>query len=110
MVTGSTGYVGGVLVKQLLEAGLTIHCPVRSPDNEAKIGHLKALPGGLERLKFFHGDLMDEGSYLESMKGCAVVFHVASPFSLHCPPGKEDEMLFTPAKRGTLNVLESASD
>lgn len=109
MVTGSTGYVGGVLVKQLLEAGLTIHCPVRDPSNESKVQHLKDLPGG-DNLKFFKADLLDKGSYLESMKGCSVVFHVASPFFMNVPPGKEEEMLLDPAVKGTLNVLESATE
>jgi len=109
MVTGSTGYVGGVLVKQLLEAGLTVHCPVRDPTNESKIEHLKALSGG-ENLKFFKADLLDQGSYLESMKGCSVVFHVASPFIMNVSSEKAQELLLTPAVKGTLNVLESAND
>jgi dihydroflavonol-4-reductase len=37
------------------------------------------LPG---TIKFFKGDLLDEGSYEEGMKGCGVVFHTASPFVL----------------------------
>ena len=109
MVTGSTGYVGGVLVQQLLETGLTIHCPVRDSTNESKIQHLKDLKGG-ENLKFFDADLLDQGSYLDSMKGCSVVFHVASPFIISVPKGKEQEMLLDPAIKGTLNVLESARD
>lgn len=106
-VTGATGYVGGVLVQQLLEAGLTVHCPVRNPSNEAKIQHLKNLPNG-SNIKFFKADLLDQGSYLESIKECFVVFHVASPFFMNVPPGKEKEMLLEPAVKGTLNVLESA--
>lgn len=109
MVTGSTGYVGGVLVQQLLEAGLKVHCPVRDPTNESKIKHLKDLQGGNDNLKFFKADLLDQGSYLESMQGCSVVFHVASPFFMECPPGKEQELLIDPAVKGTLNVLESAN-
>lgn len=109
MVTGATGYVGGVLVQQLLEAGLTIHCPVRDPTNEKKIEHLKNLKGG-ENLKFFKADLLDEGSYAKSMEGCSVVFHVASPFNTSVPPGKEQEMLIDPAVKGTLNVLKSAKE
>jgi dihydroflavonol-4-reductase len=109
VVTGSTGYVGGVLVQQLLEAGLTVHCPVRDPTNESKIRHLKDLEGG-DRLKFFEANLLEKGSYLESMKGCSVVFHVASPFVVKVPRGKEQELVLDPAINGTLNVLESAGD
>jgi len=113
MVTGSTGYVGGVLVKQLLEEGLTVHCPVRDPTKESSLRCLRDLLPGSEssdRLRFFKADLMEEGSYLESMKGCSVVFHVASPFSFTVPPGKEKEVFFDPAVEGTLNVLRSARD
>jgi len=110
MVTGSTGYVGGVLVKQLLEAGLTVHCPVRDPTKESKIQHLKDLVGGSEKLKFFKADLLTKGSYLESMKGCSVVFHLASPFITQVPKGKVQEVLLDPAIKGALNVLESAND
>ncbi len=109
MVTGATGYVGGVLVQQLLEAGLTVHCPVRDPTNKSKIKHLQDLNGG-DKLKFFKADLLEERSYVESIKGCSVVFHVASPFIFDVPSGKEQEMLLDPAIKGTLNVLESATD
>jgi len=62
-----------------------------------------------DNLKFFKADLLDQGSYLESMKGCSVVFHIASPFVMTVPPGKEQELLIDPAVKGTLNVLESAA-
>lgn len=109
MVTGATGYVGGVLVEQLLAAGLTVHCPVRDPANEAKVRHLRDLRGG-ERLKFFRADLLEQGSYLDSMKGCSVCFHLASPFVMDVPKGQEQAVLLDPAIKGALNVLESASD
>ncbi|MGD8920956.1 MAG: NmrA family NAD(P)-binding protein, partial [Gammaproteobacteria bacterium] len=37
MVTGATGYVAGWLVKRLLEEGLTVHAPVRDPENAGKL-------------------------------------------------------------------------
>uniref|UniRef100_A0A7S0GJ94 NAD-dependent epimerase/dehydratase domain-containing protein n=1 Tax=Proboscia inermis TaxID=420281 RepID=A0A7S0GJ94_9STRA len=108
MVTGSTGYVGGVLVKQLLKAGLTVHCPVRDPTKESKLQHLKDLDGS-EKLKFFKADLLTKGSYLESMKGCSVVFHLAAPFITVVPKDKVQEVLLDPSIKGALNVLESAN-
>jgi len=107
MITGATGFIGGVLCVELLKAGLTVHCAVRSPDNEAKIKHLvdaEATTKG--KLKFFKADLLDKGSYAESMKGCSVVFHTASPFSMHVKDAKKD--LLEPALEGTRNVLTSA--
>ena len=41
------------------------------------------------------------------MKGCELVFHTASPFTLSVDNPKLD--LVDPAKKGTRNVLESAN-
>jgi nucleoside-diphosphate-sugar epimerase len=93
-----------------LEAGLTVHCAVRSPDNAEKVQHLvDAAKGTKGELKFFKSDLLDEGSYEEAMKGCSVVFHTASPFIVTADPARVDEQLFDPAIKGTRNVLTSVS-
>lgn len=58
MVTGATGYVAGLLVKKLLEEGLTVHAPVRDPDNADKLKYLNAIvestPGSIV---YFAADL-----------------------------------------------------
>lgn len=108
LVTGATGYVAGWLVKNLLDAGLTVHAAVRDPDNADKVAHLKELadsaPGTLQ---LFKADLLDEGSYTEAMAGCSVVFHTASPFILSFDDAQKD--LIDPARKGTLNVLDSVN-
>jgi len=110
MLTGATGYVAGPIVKALLDEGLTVHCPVRDPTNEAKVKHLvDAAAASSGSIKFFKADLLDEGSYLESMKGCSVVFHTASPFVLSVDRKDVQEKLFDPAVKGTQNVLDSVS-
>ena len=43
MVTGATGYVAGWVVKRLLEEGLTVHAPVRDPDNPEKLKYLNEI-------------------------------------------------------------------
>eukprot|EP00980_Cylindrotheca_fusiformis_P012467 scaffold3058_cov110-Cylindrotheca_fusiformis.AAC.2 len=104
------GYVAGPLVKALLEAGLTVHCAVRSPENEEKVKHLvDAAKGTKGKVKFFKADLLEEGSYREAMTGCCVVFHTASPLVLNLDPAKVDEQLLDPAVKGTQNVLRSAA-
>jgi dihydroflavonol-4-reductase len=108
MVTGATGYVAGWIVKSLLDAGLTVHAPVRDPAKTEKIAHLTALaeaaPG---EIRFFKADLLDPGSYAEAIQGCSVVFHTASPFIVNVKDAQRD--LIDPAVKGTRNVLEEAN-
>jgi nucleoside-diphosphate-sugar epimerase len=108
MVTGATGYVAGWLVKKLLDEGFKVHAPVRNPDNEKKIAHLKnAASNAGSEIKFFKADLLEKGSYDEAVKGCELVFHTASPFINKVnDPQKE---LIDPALEGTRNVLNAAS-
>lgn len=109
-LTGSTGYVAGVICKQLLEAGLTVHCPVRDPSNGERLKYLTDIADATSgSIKFFKADLLDEGSYLESMQGCSIVLHTASPFIMSVPKGKEKELLLDPAVKGTQSVLNSAA-
>ena len=105
MVTGATGYVAGELIKQLLEAGVTVHAAVRDPENTAKVGHLTAMGGDL---KLFKADLLEAGSYAEAMAGCATVFHTASPFTTNIKDPQRD--MVDPALKGTENVLASAGE
>ncbi len=105
MITGATGYVAGWIVKRLLEEGLTVHAPIRDPDDARKRQHLdelaEAAPG---EIRYFRADLLESGSYAEAMAGCSVVFHTASPFVIGVKdPQKE---LVDPALLGTRNVLE----
>ncbi|MCW8842214.1 MAG: NAD-dependent epimerase/dehydratase family protein, partial [Rhodobacteraceae bacterium] len=108
MVTGATGYVAGWIVKALLDAGLTVHAPVRDPAKTEKTAHLTALaeaaPGDI---RFFKADLLDPGSYGEAMQGCSVVFHTASPFTINVQDPQRD--LIDPAVKGTRNVLEDVN-
>jgi len=108
MVTGATGYVAGVLVRKLLEAGLTVHAPVRDPDNADKLKYLNDVAANAPgTLRYYKADLLNKGSYAEAMEGCELVFHTASPFFNSVEdPQKE---LVTPALEGTRNVLETAN-
>ncbi len=108
LVTGATGYVAGWVVKRLLEAGATVHAPVRDPDNAAKVGHLIELANASAgEIKLFKADLLTDGSYDDAMRGCGVVFHTASPFTVNVKDAQKE--LIDPAKLGTRNVLEAAN-
>ena len=108
MVTDATGYVAGELVRKLLTAGLTVHAPVRSPNDSEKLKYLNQIAKNKSgSVRYFKADLLEEGSYLESMQGCQIVFHTASPFTSDFEdPQKE---LVDPAFKGTRNVLESVN-
>lgn len=109
LVTGANGYIASWLVKRLLDEGITVHAAVRDPDNEIKIGHLRALgENSAGRLKFFKTDLLMGGSYKAAMEGCELVYHTASPYTLVVENPQKD--LVEPAVQGTENVLNTATD
>lgn len=108
LVTGATGYVAGWLVKELLDAGITVHAAVRDPDRKDKVAHLQEIAAGSPgTLRFFRADLLEEGSYAEAMAGCAIVFHTASPFTTSVKDPQRE--LIEPAVKGTRSVLETAA-
>ena len=109
LVTGANGYVASWLVKKLLEEGITVHAAVRNPDDKKKIEHLKEIASHAKgTIQFFKADLLTPDSYKEAMQGCELVYHTASPFTLHVEnPQKE---LIEPALKGTENVLNTAKD
>lgn len=108
LVTGGTGYMASWIVKLLLEEGIDVNTTVRDPLDAQKVEHLvgvaKASAG---KLKLFKGDLLDFGSFDESMQGCELVMHTASPFFITRAKNPEEELI-RPAKEGTRNVLETA--
>lgn len=109
MVSGANGYVASWLVKKLLEEGITVHAVVRDPDNDNKIHHLKTLASESKgEIKFFKGDLLSPGSYSEAMKGCELVYHTASPFTIDVKDPQRE--LIEPAVKGTENVLNSVNE
>lgn len=108
MLTGATGYVAGWIAKKLLDEGLTVHAPIRSPENKEKTKYLDQLaansPG---TINYFKADLLNPGSYDEAAKGCELIIHTASPFTTNTKDPQKD--LIDPALKGTENVLNSAN-
>ena len=109
LVTGATGYVAGWIVERLLARGATVHAAVRDPENRDKLRPLDRLaevsPGAI---RYFASDLLRPGSYAEAMRGCRVVIHTASPFTIAVEDPQRD--LVDPARLGTRNVLEQANE
>lgn len=94
-VTGTTGFVGGVLARRLRETRHEVHASVRNLD---KAKELQAIG-----VKLFKGDVTNKESMREAMTGVDGVFHCAGWYKLvERVKGKAEEVNV----QGTRNVLE----
>jgi uncharacterized protein YbjT (DUF2867 family) len=69
LVTGATGYIGGRLVPELLEAGRTVRCLVRSP---AKLDGR----AWSDRVEIVPGDVTDADSVRQAMQGMDAAYYL----------------------------------
>ncbi len=96
-VTGGTGFIGGAVVRHLLEAGHEVRALVR-PGADTR--QLDDLPVGRVA-----GDLSDGQALRRGMTGCEWVFHVAALYSYW---GHRWEDFYEANIEGTRRVLEAA--
>ncbi|MFB9734290.1 SDR family oxidoreductase [Streptomyces thermocoprophilus] len=69
LVTGATGYIGGRLVPELLDAGHRVRCLARSP------GRLRDHPWA-DRVQVVQGDVTDAASVADAMRGVDVAYYL----------------------------------
>ncbi|MFJ3551971.1 SDR family oxidoreductase [Streptomyces sp. NPDC090114] len=69
LVTGATGYIGGRLVPELLDAGYRVRCPARSPDR------LRDHPWA-GRAEVVRGDVTDPASVAAALEGVDVAYYL----------------------------------
>lgn len=98
-VTGGTGFIGGAVVRRLLEAGHDVRALVRSGSDTRQ---LDGLP--VERVE---GDLANAESLRRGIAGCDWVFHVAALYSYW---GHRWEDFYQANVEGTRRVLGITRD
>ncbi|XP_010113150.2 cinnamoyl-CoA reductase 1, partial [Morus notabilis] len=108
-VTGASGCIGSWVVRLLLDRGYSINATVKDLKDESETKHLEALEGAEGRLRLFQIDLLDYDSIATAVRGCAGVFHLASPCTVDKVHEPEKEVL-DPAIKGTINVLTAAKE
>jgi len=98
LVTGGSGFVGGAVVRRLVEEGRDVVALARSDEAAAAVGRLGARP--------VRGDVLDPASLEAGMRGCDTVFHAAG-VSQTC--ARDPRPMFRANVEGTRNVIEAAA-
>jgi uncharacterized protein YbjT (DUF2867 family) len=93
-VTGATGYIGGLLVPRLLDAGLQVRAMARNPDKLAKAPWR-------DSVEVARGDLTDLDSLTEAFDGVDVVYYL-----VHSMGTSKD--FVAEERRSAHNVVEAA--
>lgn len=77
-VTGAAGFIGGWVVRDLLDRGHRVRACVRDTDDDAKVGFLRAMPAFASgRLTLHAADLDEPGCFDDVFLGCDGVAHVS---------------------------------
>lgn len=98
-LTGATGFIGGRVAQQLVEAGHQVTAVVRSPEKAHDLARL-----GVAMHK---SDVTDKESMREPMRGADGVFHIAGWYKLG---GRDKQAGQQINIEGTRNVLEVARE
>ena len=94
LVTGATGHIGNVLVRELLGCGERVRALLRP-------GKAPLALAGLD-VELTPGDILDTDSLDRAMRGVSLVYHLAARISLRSGPDPETEQINL---GGTRNII-----
>jgi dihydroflavonol-4-reductase len=99
LVTGATGFVGGAVVRALVNTGVDVRVLARAGADLQNIQNL-----AVERVE---GDLRNPVSLRASLTGCQQLYHVAAHYALWA---KDPSIFYDINVTGTKNLLGAARD
>ena len=97
LVTGATGHIGNVLIRQLTSTGEKVRAFVQPGEDKT---HLAGLD-----IEFVEGDILDYPSLLTAFKDVDVIYHLAGLISIM---PEKDPFMYSVNVAGTRNVLQAA--
>ena len=97
-VTGGTGFIGGHVVRRLIDRGDEVIALVRNPEKGKELRDIGA--------DLVEGDLSDEVAIRNGMRGCDAVIHGAAVYEVGIPKDEHPAM-YEANVRGTERVLRA---
>jgi dihydroflavonol-4-reductase len=98
LVTGGSGTVGRALVERLVADHREVRALARSPEAEATVASLGAVPA--------RGDALDESSLVAAARGCTTVFHAAG---VNAMCRRDPRPMYETNVEGSANVVRAAA-
>ena len=99
LVTGGTGFVGANVVRELLDAGVTVRVLARAGSDRRALGTLP--------VEIVEGDLCVPASLRRAVAGVTTLFHVAADYRLWA---RDPQELYRANVDGTRAILAAAAD
>ena len=99
LITGSTGFLGSAIVRELLSDGRDVRLLVRKGADTRNIDDLD--------VEVALGDLRDPSSLKSALTGCSVLYHAAAYYSLW---DRDQRLIYDINVEGTRNILQAAKE